>query len=1294
MNNDNSTGTQIPPSQGTGTMVPPQQGTGTAVPPSAGTGTAVPPSQQGTGTAVPPSAGTGTAVPPGAPAATAGGTDMIPEYDEYVIKGIRYRVCREQTARTLAKKSGEAKIFVVENGGRRFVIKLYIPGHSPNHAILDEVQKAKGGFLINLYDHGRWDDPHHPGLTLDYEVMAYAPFGSLADVKLRGDEKRFREVAWRMAFCIKQCHDHHILHRDIKPENFLFTDSGHTQFVITDFGIARSITGRGPVKVDTAKSSYFVSPEGSMSSKDRTTYVDRPTDYYSMGMTLLALWIGLDNFYALFPYDQLEELDRLKLNNKVISEIGDDMLGLSAYSRSLLERLLEAGDQNRAGFDEIKRWYEGETLKTGSAAEAAAHQGDFAITFDETKGKVARSREELAAMMLADREFAKSFIYRGMARAALQTKFPRLAAEIDDIPQRLYPRPDEQDTGVYAACLLLDPSLPFIGRKGNKCTNPKELARELASDPNYYTAELAKKANPLWAYLRVHGDAVKTFPERFQPIIARSGVHGIFALRLALDPSTQLTDSKGSPVTSLKKLSEMIWSDKDFMAKRLAGPDDMIWTYMAKFGPRAESLAKAYPAKIKQGGVSEVYALCLALDREMPFYGKKGNACANEKQVADELWDNFSAYRDELTDPGHQLWQYMRTWNDSWRRVADTYPALLKKRYDDYAFKLIYLLDSTKPFVVQNPTTKKWVNVNNFDELTSFIADNGTTLATMESFSDECFATWLQLSPRESDRKRGALVEKIVKELGGDAARQGWYILYSICPELGFFLRKGERMTTAQIAEYLDEHGPGNAISKLLHSPATFRGSRLYLYMRARKMQSYIDGLLKIIDVQANIAAHKSAPYNESIALYKAIDYMGYSPSYLLPDGKTRVRSLDDVKRLDLSKRNQAADQGLADYLTIFFHEAKGATFSLGLLKKYYDFVATYCPGYSGLARSASARTRVDNARSARDSAWRSLRRTASLTTWLCMVPMLLTVVWMIYTSFTGDRAALEESFMSIGKFMAIGGAIIGVIGGFEGGIFGAIIGGLAGYWIPYFIFSLLSAVAPWILAALVITGAVFCVSKMRVSKADTFIPTKADYDRLCDQADLLAITETFGTTRAAFGSAGSIDPSETFDKSRGVALSQRSSVRKGALWMIILTAVTAAIGVGLYKSVDNIEQAGGAVTTEASLSDLPGEWGGEFHERGAEMILTADGTNVEGKVTIQYSTPMTQRVRGTLYDSGLTLEVIDVPGATYSGDAYINPDGTVMYTGVYTNPRKGTRHVFSFAKRPDTVAEEAVAEE
>ena len=96
-------------------------GTGTAIP-GAGTGTAIP--NNNTGTAVPDS-GTGTAVPldgtgiPGIPGNAAtrrghlGSTADIPDLPEYLINGIRYKLINP-----INKKSGEARVFVVENDGK------------------------------------------------------------------------------------------------------------------------------------------------------------------------------------------------------------------------------------------------------------------------------------------------------------------------------------------------------------------------------------------------------------------------------------------------------------------------------------------------------------------------------------------------------------------------------------------------------------------------------------------------------------------------------------------------------------------------------------------------------------------------------------------------------------------------------------------------------------------------------------------------------------------------------------------------------------------------------------------------------------------------------------------------------------------------------------------------------------------------------------------------------------------------------------------------------------------------
>ena len=66
-------------------------------------------------------------------------------------------------------------------------------GVSPNHAVLEAVSKLNGnGLLVDIYAHGTWRDDV-TRLTHDYEVMAYCAGGSLATLRLEGDEARLKE---------------------------------------------------------------------------------------------------------------------------------------------------------------------------------------------------------------------------------------------------------------------------------------------------------------------------------------------------------------------------------------------------------------------------------------------------------------------------------------------------------------------------------------------------------------------------------------------------------------------------------------------------------------------------------------------------------------------------------------------------------------------------------------------------------------------------------------------------------------------------------------------------------------------------------------------------------------------------------------------------------------------------------------------------------------------------------------------------------------------------------------------
>ncbi len=1283
-NKNNGTGTQLPGAgnSGTGTQLPGANGTGTQLPGGVSTGTQMP----GTGTQMP-GVNSGTQAPHGT--GPMGTVDQIPELDEYIIKNVHYK-----TVDVIKKRSGEARVFVVENGGKKLALKVYISGHYPDTKILDIIQKkGQGGFLVNIYDHGLWAAPN--GVQHYYEVMEYAPYGSLADVKIK-TEQQFKDIAYRMAYCIKQCHDLNIIHRDVKPENFLFTDKEKTQFVLTDFGIARVISNKDErVVVDTARSTYFVSPEGTILRADNRTSVGLQTDYYSMGLTLLAMWVGTDAFYKNFSEDDLLQF---KQENSVIEECGS-MLRMTDWAKSLLSNLLTFSIKDRAGFDEVKRWAGGETLPDPNAKGDISKPG-FRVVFNEDKGKIASSKEELAKMMLDDIEYAKLFLYRGMALNALQQSgMTALALRIDQITQKTYPGSDEQDAGVFAACLILDRNMPYVGIKGDRCTSLVDISKEVWAKKDLYVKELSKKGSRLWAYFTARGDeTIKALPAKLQQVISRSGVHGIYALCKILKPDMPFYSKSGKEIRTGKEIATELWAKRDEYAKELANAEHSVWVYLRSLGDEGRKLADKYPALIRSNGLADLYSLCLCLDDSMPWYGKKGNACVDEVQVATEIWDYLGDYKKELADPNNLLWKYIATWGGSWVKIAKDYPALIKDNADVWAFELVYRLDPSKPYTVQYLDDKKWHGHNSFESILDGIYQHGITDFSLGMLTEADFQTWLT----NKDGKRAALLQNVIKNLGNRAKSNPWYVLYSIAPELSLTLQRksgsNDYVATAsdlgkelnRQLNHFEASGSGAPadMMAMLANVNTFRSSRLRQYMDARKMSNHANGIEKIIDVDANIKAHPAAPYDNAIACWKVVEYLGHRPGYYFPASKKVASTLSEVQSVSLNERNAQVNKGLSAFLTIFFHEKAGASYTLNGLEGYYNFLCQYCPAHSGIVRSSSVKNDLNKAISDRNSAWNKLHNIRRFVMIFCLIPTVAILGWMLYMSFTDGASAIESAFMAVGTVISWVLCVVCGLLGFSGGIGGAIVGALAGYWIPYLIFKLLSEVAPLILAVIVIAAAVYLIIKLTRYTSDTYIEDKEDYDNLVAQGSLYSMCEAFGTTYRTFGNR-SVNPQEIFEQSEELASSQRKSVYWAAGGLILLSVVTLFIGLSLMKEVKEVQETEYYAPRVAEKSEVAGYYNGDFHERSSRLTLREiehEEFDFQGEVEIDYTEMMTQEVVGKYYgsDGRLILYVLKDGSVNrkieYSG--YVTVSGTsVTYSGGYVNQTKGTNHSFTYNK-------------
>lgn len=123
------------------------------------------------------------------------------QYDtEYLIKGLNYRVIK-----AISDGTGEAQIFLVENKGKQYVLKLYYVGIEPppNHQILEIIRRSpRSGLLVDIIDHGQWDNPRVHGELRHYEIMNYCKGGSLDKISLRGNESKLCEIAKQAAAAI------------------------------------------------------------------------------------------------------------------------------------------------------------------------------------------------------------------------------------------------------------------------------------------------------------------------------------------------------------------------------------------------------------------------------------------------------------------------------------------------------------------------------------------------------------------------------------------------------------------------------------------------------------------------------------------------------------------------------------------------------------------------------------------------------------------------------------------------------------------------------------------------------------------------------------------------------------------------------------------------------------------------------------------------------------------------------------------------------------------------------------
>jgi len=471
---------------------------------------------------------------------------------EYELNGKKY-----EFVKVISDSTGEAEILLVKHKNNELVLKLYFAHVKANHDILEKVKKARGSvFLVDIIEHGKWTNPDNPSEVRDFELMTYCKGGSLEDYwKTVGKNPEILEKIILKAACsIDFFHKQNLIHRDVKPANFLFLNEkpDWQSMVLSDFGISiESDSEHKAEPKEQLRTKVYAAPESYALVTDEkgvaTAQISDKSDFYSLGMMMLELWKGKEEF------GNIKEHELVKMKNYDNLPYPEDM---PPRLLDLLRALTVFKETKRAGFAEIEKWKEGKKIFIG---EADDNVGEIKIIYNAEKKQIARSKPELVTLMLGDKENAKQYLYREIVRKWFEElKFNEAANELHHIVETKYPK--DRDAGLMAACYYLDDELLYTDITAKELTSVEDIAASLIKNKTKYADALANHNNLLWIYFHYRGgdDIVANFQKLFTNDKSKNA-DAVLALAYGINPELpfKITNEDGK-VFECQKVEDVI----------------------------------------------------------------------------------------------------------------------------------------------------------------------------------------------------------------------------------------------------------------------------------------------------------------------------------------------------------------------------------------------------------------------------------------------------------------------------------------------------------------------------------------------------------------------------------------------------------------------------------------------------------------------------------------------------------------------------------------------------------------
>lgn len=246
----------------------------------------------------------------------------------------------------LIGKGGFGKVFMVRHKATAAVYAMKVmekevlikrkavqDAHSERD-ILAMVGQKRAPFIVRL--HVAFQTSKRVYLVMDFASGGELMFHLRREAMLSETSAKF--YAAELLVALETLHNMDIVHRDIKPENVLLDGEGH--LVLTDFGLAKEVSGLGEQAHSWCGSEDYMAPE----IISRISHAGKPADYWAYGVFIYDCLCGQPPFS---PLHEKGKLTRKRLHERILKCKYKLPPYLSPQCHSLLRKLLTKDPSKR-----------------------------------------------------------------------------------------------------------------------------------------------------------------------------------------------------------------------------------------------------------------------------------------------------------------------------------------------------------------------------------------------------------------------------------------------------------------------------------------------------------------------------------------------------------------------------------------------------------------------------------------------------------------------------------------------------------------------------------------------------------------------------------------------------------------------------------------------------------------------------------------------------------------------------------------------------------------------------------